>query len=459
MIAKDLLDKVLQKAMSSGADFAEIFVERTKGNTIEMIDGKIDGITDNLIAGAGLRIFKGLRSIFASTTDLSEKGLLACAAQAAGALASGTAEVTIRLAETIPANIHRIERVPSGVPGRVKAEIIRQAYFGAKEYHPAISQVSARLMDTDRNILIANSDGLLTGDRQIRTRLFVSAVASRDGENQSGSAGPGRQMGLEMFDRIDPRQVGTEAARQAITMLSAGYCPAGRMPVAIENGFGGIIFHEACGHSLEATSVAKGRSQFTGRLGEQIANIKVTAVDDGTIPGAWGSVNIDDEGMPSQKNILIENGILKSYMIDGLNARRMGMAPTGSGRRQNYLYEPTSRMTNTYIADGPDQNEEIIRSIHHGLYAKQMGGGSVNPVTGEFNFSVTEGYMIRNGEIQEAVRGASLIGRGSDILMDIDMVGKNLDYGQGMCGSVSGSIPVNVGQPLLRVSSITVGGR
>jgi TldD protein len=242
-------------------------------------------------------------------------------------------------------------------------------------------------------------------------------------------------------------------------MAGAGYCPAGVMPVVIGNGFGGVIFHEACGHSLEASSVAYGQSQFAGKLGQKIANEKVTAIDDGTIPGAWGSINIDDEGTPAQRNVLIEKGVLKSYMIDKFNGRRMGMASTGNSRRQSYAYTPTSRMTNTYIAEGEDKNEDILASVEYGLYAKEMGGGSVNPVTGEFNFSVNEGYIIRNGVVCEPVRGASLVGKGSDVIMNIDMVGQNLDMGQGMCGSSSGSVPTNVGQPMIRVSSITVGGR
>ena len=231
------------------------------------------------------------------------------------------------------------------------------------------------------------------------------------------------------------------------------------MPVAIENGFGGVIFHEACGHSLEASCVALGQSVFGGKLGEQIANTKVTAIDDATIPNGWGSINIDDEGTPGEKTVLIENGILKSYMVDKLNGRRMGMASTGNSRRQSYAYEPTSRMTNTYIAAGEDDDKDIIASMELGLYAKKMGGGSVNPLTGQFNFAVAEGYIVRNGKICEPVRGASLIGKGSEVLMNIDMVGKNVDRGQGMCGASSGSIPTDVGQPLIRVSSITVGGR
>ena len=229
--------------------------------------------------------------------------------------------------------------------------------------------------------------------------------------------------------------------------------------MAIENGFGGVIFHEACGHSLEATCVGIGNSKMCGKLGQKIANEKITAIDDGTIPGAWGSVNIDDEGHATQRNILIENGVLKNYMIDRLGSRRMGMPSTGNGRRQSYLFEPTSRMTNTFIDNGPDKNEDIIKSIEYGLYAKKMGGGSVNPLTNDFNFAVSEGYIVRNGEICEPVRGASLIGNGAEILNLIDMVGQNLDRGQGVCGSVSGSVPTDVGQPLIRVSNITVGGR
>jgi TldD protein len=266
-------------------------------------------------------------------------------------------------------------------------------------------------------------------------------------------------MGLEMFDIVDPKAVGIKAAQQAAVMAGAGYCPAGVMPVAIENGFGGVIFHEACGHGLEASSVAYGQSVFAGKLGEKIANEKVTAIDDGTIPNSWGSINFDDEGTPAQRNVLIEKGVLKSYMIDKMGGRRMGMASTGNARRQSYAYTPTSRMTNTYIAAGEDKNEDIIASIEYGLYAASMGGGSVNPTTGEFNFAVNEGYIIRNGVICEPVRGASLVGKGSQIIQNIDMVGTDMDQAQGMCGSSSGSVPTNVGQPLIRVSTITVGGR
>ena len=359
----------------------------------------------------------------------------------------------------VTTNINPIKLYPHSVDYQDKINVMKKAYKSAKEYSSEISQVSINYSDKEQNVLIANTEGLYIEDNRVRTRLGITSVASRGNENQTGFEGPGACKGFELFEDIDPEYYGKEASRVAYTMLNAKNCPAGKMTVAIDNGFGGVIFHEACGHSLEATSVAKGNSVFTDKIGEQIASTKVTAIDDGTLTNHWGSANIDDEGNPTQRNVLIENGILKSYMIDKLNGRRMNMAPTGSSRRQSYKFAPTSRMTNTYIAAGTDKVEDIIKSIDDGLYAKKMGGGSVNPVTGEFNFAVAEGYLVKNGELKEAVRGASLIGKGSEVLMNIDMVGDNLAQAQGMCGSSSGSIPTNVGQPMIRVKEITVGGR
>ncbi len=459
MIPRDVCARVLARAAATGADYAELFVENTVNHTISMIDSRVHAVNNGVIAGAGIRVYKGLRSVTASTVDLSETGLLRCAEKAADALGQGEAAMDIILRERLFGDIHPIRIVPVSVPNAQKVEILKEGYFAAKEYDPSICQVSGTLLDVDHKILIANSEGIYTQDRQIRTRLSIDAVAEKDGETQTGSCRPGRRMGLEMFETVLPKNAGIHAAKQAVTMASAGYCPAGVMPVAIDNGFGGVIFHEACGHSLEASAVAYGCSQFVGKLGEKIASDKVTAIDDGTIPNAWGSINVDDEGTPARKNVLIENGVLKTYMIDKFNGRRMGMASTGNARRQSYAFTPTSRMTNTYIAPGTDTNEEIIASMEYGLYAKDMGGGSVNPTTGDFNFAVNEGYIVRNGKICEPVRGASLVGKGSEIIMNIDMVGKELDMGQGMCGSSSGSVPTNVGQPMIRVSSITVGGR
>ncbi len=459
MLKKDILSSVLARCLITGGDFAEIFEEDTIDTSISILNGKVENSISGRTHGIGIRIFKGFKSVYAYTNNTNLSSLLDTAEKAALALGELKEDISIVLDKKEVFNNNKIIYIPSSISIDKKIEVMKKGYKAAKEYHDEISQVSVGYLDKEQNILIANTEGLLTEDRRVRTRFSISSVASANGENQTGFEGPGAHKGFELFDEIDPEYYGREASRVAHTMLHARTCPAGKMPVAIDNGFGGVIFHEACGHSLEATAVAKGNSVFTNMLGKQIASTKVTAIDDGTIPNAWGSLNIDDEGNKTRKNVLIENGILKGYLIDKLNGRRMGMEATGSSRRQNYKYAPTSRMTNTYIAAGNDDEKEIIKSISEGLYAKKMGGGSVNPVTGEFNFAVSEGYIVRNGEIQEPVRGASLIGKGSEVLMNIDMVGKNLEQGQGMCGSVSGSIPTNVGQPMIRVKEITVGGR
>ena len=461
MISRESCAKALEAAVSTGADYAEIFAENSKNHSISMVSGKVDAISDGVVCGAAVRVYKGLRSVMATTVDLSGDGLIRCARKAAQALSDGKAEIDVVLRDRLYTNIHPVLVIPSSVPNGEKAEILRRACRSAYDYDKRIRQVTGTFLDVDQNVLIANTEGTFASDRRVRTRLAVTAVAeAKDGGTQTGSCSPGRRMGMELFEKlVDPEATGREAARQAVVMSEAGYCPAGVMPVAIGNGFGGVIFHEACGHSLEASSVAFGLSQFAGKLGEKIANEKVTAYDDGTIPNAWGSLNFDDEGTPTRRSVLIENGILKTYMIDKFNGRRMGLPSTGSSRRESFEYTPTSRMTNTFIGEGPDDNEEIIASIDNGLYAAAMGGGSVNPTTGEFNFAVREGYLVRSGKICEPVRGASLVGRGSDVIMNIDMVGRDLLLAEGMCGASSGSIPTCVGQPMIRVSSITVGGR
>lgn len=462
MIKREIIEKVLQSALKSGGDFAEIYVEDTLSHTIALLNGQVDQMNGGRSYGAGVRIFKGLKSVYAYTNDLSLAGLVETAQKAAQVLGTlkQDSDISIHLQPSRVESIHPIEIIPASVLGSKKVDVLKRMHRAAQSYSPEITQVMGRLSDVAQKVLIANSDGLLVEDYRVRTRILGQAIASNGTENQVGYEAPGRHMGFEMFNSVvDVESLGKEAARTAVTMLHAKACPAGRMPVAIDNAFGGVIFHEACGHSLEATSVAKGTSEFSGKLGEQIASTIVTAIDDGTIPNGWGSQMYDDEGQLTRKNTLIENGILKSYLVDTLNGRRMQMAATGSSRRESYKYAPTSRMTNTYIAPGPHDEAEIIASMSEGLYAKKLGGGSVNPATGEFNFVVLEGYLVKQGLVQEPVRGASLIGKGSEVLMKIDRVGKNLEHGTGMCGSVSGSIPTFVGQPMIRVSDMIVGGK
>ena len=459
MLDQRIAQEVIDCALSTGGDFAEIFYEDRLNNSVSMLSGKVESVNSGRLHGAGVRVYLGFRGVYVYTNDTSREGLLACARRAAGALHADARIIAQPLKAHEYVNHNPILIMPSAVKTARKIEKMRAAQAVMKAY-PEIAQSNIRYNDSEQHVWIANSDGLYTTDTRVYSRIIITAIASNGAENQTGTESPGAMQGFEIFDsRIDPEASARLAAERAITMLHAPVCPAGVMPVVIDNGFGGVIFHEACGHSLEATSVATGDSEFSGKMGQQIAASCVTALDDGTIPNEWGSENIDDEGTPTTKLVLIENGILKNYMIDRLNSRRMQMPITGSARRQDYSYAPTSRMRNTYIAAGSDDDAEMIATMGDGLYAKSMGGGSVNPATGEFNFAVQEAYIVKSGKIDHPVRGASLIGRGSELLTRIDRVGKNMEMAQGMCGSLSGSVPTNVGQPMIRVSSITVGGR
>ncbi len=459
MLSNSVIENVLYAALSKGGDFAEIFVEDKINASIRLVGGLVENNISGRDYGVGIRIFDKFNSIYAYTNDSSEDNLIKVAKQAAAALDSNAIDIRINLMKQASTNYNHIAKYPSKIGKKDKIELLKRGYKAAKEYDPVISQVSANYLEEEQNILVANTEGLLARDTRVRTRFSIASVASKNGEMQQGSYSPGASMGFEFYDKINVEEVGIEASRIAKTMVNAEYCPSGTMPVIIDNEFGGVLFHEACGHALEASFVSKGTSAFANKLGQQVASTLVTAIDDGTMPNGWGTTNIDDEGTPTQKNILIEDGILKSYLIDKIHGRRMNMESTGSGRRQSYKFAPTSRMNNTYIDAGESTFESIISNTENGLYAKKLGGGSVDPATGDFNFAVMEGYIIQNGKILKPVRGATLIGNGIKVLELIDMVGNNLDLGQGMCGADSGSIPANVGQPALRVKSLTVGGR
>ncbi|MDP3486712.1 MAG: TldD/PmbA family protein [Bacillota bacterium] len=459
MLSTHVLDDIITAALSTGGDFAEVFVEDRFSTALNMVGGKIDSAVSGREYGVGVRIFQGNNYVYAYSNDYSRDNLIKVAKEAAAALPGSSSGMTLNFMKHRAPKVNVIGILPHEVDKQRKVALMSRAYHVAKDYDPIISQVTVRYMDEDQHVQIANSTGLLVEDRRVRTRTAITAIASKGPEKQSGFYGPGAHMGFEFYDKINIDDYARESARIATTMIHADYSPSGRIPVIIDNEFGGVIFHEACGHSLEATSVAKKTSVFADKVGEKIAANIVSAVDDGTIPNAWGSLNVDDEGHATQRNLLIENGILRGYMIDQLNGRRMGMPATGNSRRQSYKFAPTSRMTNTFILPGRHTREEIIANTEYGLFARYMGGGSVNPATGDFNFAVNEGYLVRNGKINKPVRGATLIGRGSEVLQKIDMIADNLSCGQGMCGSVSGSLPADVGQPTLRVSEITVGGR
>ncbi|MDO4467840.1 MAG: TldD/PmbA family protein [Bacillota bacterium] len=457
MLTKKECEIILGKAMSSKADFAEIFEEEGTNESVVLLNNQVESMNQTSRSGLGLRLYKGVQSVYGYSNETDMESILAMVEDLAQAFGKDE-EKEIVLTETLVENKHLVEIEPFEVSLEEKVSLLQRAYKSAKEVDERIFKVQSSLGLVKQHVQISNSNGKFVKDTRTRVRMAVNAYAKEGDNLQSGSEAPGASSGLEFFEKRSPESIGKAAAQNAVILLSAKDCPSGKMPVIIDNGFGGVIFHEACGHALEATAVSKNLSIFTNKLGEQIASSKVTAIDDGTIVNGWGSQNVDDEGNFQQKRVLIQDGILTSYMVDTLNGRRMGMESTGSSRRQSYKYEPTSRMSNTYIAPGNDKFEDMFVGIEKGLYAKKMGGGSVNPKTGEFNFSVSVGYMIENGKITYPVKGASLIGKGSEILLNIDMVSDNLERAQGMCGSSSGSIPTDVGQPAIRVSSITVGG-
>jgi TldD protein len=458
MLNKALVHDVLEAALATGGDFAELFVENNAKNNITMINGVVERVQAGIDYGAGIRIFNGFNAIYAYTNDTSRDNLIKAAQTAAKALKKDGRTQALPFDNLQFDPIHGYKILPGTMQKSTIVAMLREAHTGASDRNALITQTSGNYIDSIQDVLIANSDGLWAEDRRVRTRVIFGAIASSEADKQEALSRPGKLSGLEFYDTINFTEMGRKTADIAVTMLRAKRCPSGKMPVVIDNGFGGVILHEACVHGLEATSVAKKASVFADKLGQKIAGDIVTAVDDGTMPNEWGSINIDDEGNKTRRNVLIENGILKTFLIDRLNGLKMGMAATGSSRRESYRYAPTSRMTNTCIVSGKDTQADIIADTEYGLYAKKMGGGSVNPPTAEFNFAVTEAYMIRNGKIAEPVRGATLIGKGHEVLLNIDRISDNFAMEQGICGSESGSVPTNVGQPMIRVKELIVGG-
>jgi TldD protein len=456
-ITKNIAKEILEIALSTGGDFAEVFMETGSSEMFEMTLGKVSQVNYRNVAGAAIRIIKGDTEVNASITDSTIENLKKTALVLAG---SFTGEKTAEVCEFVEKEVDKICN-----PTRVSSEnaveeiaLLTKASNAAMSAHEEIKQVICTLTRKLQNILVFASDGTYQTDYRCNMRLAVNCIASDGTTMHSIGKTSGKAIGLEQYDTVDVEAFAKGVALDAVEMLHAEPMVGGEMPVVIHNGFGGVILHEACVHGLEATSVAKGMSVFCGKLGQQVASEIVNAVDDGTNLNAWGSINVDDEGTPSKCNVLIENGILKSYLVDKRNSKKMNHPITGNSRRESYKFQTTSRMTNTYFLNGKSTFEEIIANTKYGLFAKEMGGGSVNPATGEFNFAVNVGYLIEDGKITKPVKGATLVGSGRDVLLRVDMIGDNLSCGHGMCGSMSGSIPTNVGQPTIRLSSMTVGG-
>ena len=453
------LQKLLNLGLETGADFSELYFENTYSNIMEMTLGKVSNVSSSNIHGVAVRLLKGTEEVYAYNNKTSYEEIEKLVKKAASSFSGDRVCEAKELKEVEYKNLTPVEISPNNALNEEKKQYLLAATNGALSVGEDVKQVICNFTDVEQNILVVNSNGVYAKDVRTNCRASVSVVAQNGNKTQTANNNTGRNMGMEFFRTVNFFDFGKDVAEVAKTMLYADECKPGKMTVVVHNKFGGVLLHEACVHSLEATSVAKGLSVFSNKIGEKIASDIVTAVDDGTLQNYWGSLNVDDEGNRTQRNVLIENGVLKSYLVDYKNSRKMNHPVTGSGRRQSYKYSPTSRMTNTFFENGTSTFEEIIAATEYGLFAKKMGGGSVNPITGEFNFNVQEGYLIENGKITKPVRGCTLVGSGAEVLMNIDMIGNNLSTGHGMCGSASGSIPTDVGQPTIRVQNMTVGGR
>lgn len=457
LVSDSILKKVIDVALSKGADFAEVYLEDTRRRQFSILDGRPEKAISGHSLGAGIRIFSGTEQTYTYTNDLSEEGLVRAARQAAAAMAASGKHQAALIKPMQSFGSLRPEKLNR--TSEKQWESLRVIDETARTFSSLVTQVHAEMGETFKYVQVINSEGL----HKQEGRPYLSAVARVFSEENGGKeSGHERTAFLgtsEDWGKVDFKHIASEAAAQSLRILRAKWAPAGEMPVLIDSAFGGVIFHEACGHGLETTSVAKNASVFAGKLGEKVAHESVTAIDDGTLLGQNGTLEIDDEGEQTQRTTLIENGILKSYIVDKIGARKTGYKITGSGRRQDYRFAPTSRMRNTFIAAGKSSFEEMLKDIDYGLYAKNLGGGSVSPGTGSYNFAVNEAFIVRNGKIEEQVKGASLIGTGIETLGRIVKVGSELKLSPGTCGSVSGMIPVTVGQPPLLVSKLTVGGK
>ncbi len=460
MLPEQSIQKIINTALRNGGDLAEVYLEDTDRLTLVLDDQKLETATRGSDIGGGVRVFYGQTAAYAYTDDLSEGALLAAAeAAAAAARSTNQARVAVDLTRRIPSVTHPIKRPFDQMSIAEKAALLRQIDQTGRATSSLISQLMTSYTQTSRRVWIYNSDGVWAEDERFMLELRASLVAKRGDALQTITTGLGGQTGLEMLDERDPLTAVKEAAETAVHMLDAKPAPAGEMTVVINNGWGGVLFHEACGHCMEADFITSGASAYAGMVGERVGPDFLTAIDDGTIPNRRGSLRFDDEGTPAQKVTLIENGILKEYMWDLTEARRLGRESTGNGRRQSFRHMPMPRMTNTYIDAGPHDPEEIIRSTKKGLFAKRLGGGQVEIGRGDYVFAVTEGYLIEDGRLTTPVRGATLVGNGPETLRQIDMIGSDLalDPGIGMCGKGQ-SARVSVGQPTVRVPKLTVGG-
>ncbi|MEW6696458.1 MAG: TldD/PmbA family protein [Bacillota bacterium] len=459
MVDKQVLKEVLGVALANGGDFADIFLENKQVTGIGMEAGRIERVNSGLDVGAGIRVLSGEATAYAYTNDISKEGLQEAATIASHAAKGGKKDVNIDLTTIKPLVDFEFKKRPDEVKTEEKVSVVKAAEKAARLVdEQKIKQVIAGYGDTVQKVVIANSNGTYVEDERIRTRMIVNAVAA-DGEIiQTGYDAVGSLCGFELFERVDPEEMARQAAARAVKMLSAKPAPAGKMPVVMAGEAGGTMVHEACGHGLEADLTQRGLSVYGNKKGQQVASELVTVVDDATLADKYGSYRFDDEGVPSRKVTMIENGMLTDYLYDYLTATKEGREPNGHGRRESYQHKPLPRMGNTVIAPGKMEPEKIIRETKSGLLVKKMGGGQVNTTTGDFVFDVAEGYLIKDGEMGSMVRGATLTGNGPEVLRIVDMVGSDLGFTIGTCGKDGQGAPVSDAQPTMHIPEIVVGG-
>lgn len=456
------IDALLATALARGGDYADLYFEYRVNNSVALEERLIKSTARAVAQGVGVRVIAGEKTGYAFTAEISYDAIRQAAATASfiARTTGTTAQFGVNATPTAH-DLYAVEAPVSAVGLGRKIELLRQADEAARGHDARIREVQTGLHDEMKYVMIATSDGRLVGDVQPLVRIGMTCIADDDGNRQVGRGGGGGRVGIEFFEEtLTPEAMAVTVAQQAITQLEAVPAPAGTMEVVLGPGWPGILLHEAVGHGLESDFNRKGSSAFTGRLGERVASELCTIVDDGTIPGRRGSLNVDDEGQPTSRTVLIENGVLRAYMSDHLNAGLMGAEPTGNGRRQSYKHIPLPRMTNTFMLAGESDPAEIIRSVKRGLYAVQFGGGQVDITNGEFAFSASEAYLIEDGKVTAPVKGATLRGNGPESLKQVTAVGNDLalDLGVGMCGKEGQQIPVGVGLPTIKIREMTVGG-
>lgn len=460
MLDKGLLAQVVQFAYSKGIDFAEIYVEEKQASNIFCEDNHIEKVHSGRERGAGIRVVKDFKTAFVYTNDLNREGLMKAAATARDAIHGDPANAAGSINLTKKEAVFHInyQRWPEEVAFEEKIQYVLQANQAARQVSKLIRQVTVAAADVHKKIQIANSAGEFIEDNKSRVRLLVNTVSESKGIIQTGYESVGGVCGWELLDQTSFNDLAIKAAELSVRMLSAKPAPAGRMTVVMSSEAGGTMVHEACGHGLEADLIQKGLSVYRGKMGAQVAAPGVSVIDDATMGNKYGSYSFDDEGTPGQRTVLIENGILVNYLYDRLTADKDGRISTGNGRRESYQHKPVVRMSNTLIAPGQENPDEIIATTRYGLLVKKMGGGQVNTTNGDFVFDVQEGYIIQDGQIKYPVRGATLTGNGPLALANIDKVGSDLGFSIGVCGKDGQGVPVSDAQPTIRIKELTVGG-